>query len=298
MPSYNSFSINKLKGMKSNLNTFKFNHLDKEDKRKLFLISSVLLFLVLSTIFWLVVPSLTTPQRAQGKSISSSSFIINENINNNEKSEEKEYSYIDLNNFTGFTINQINSSQSATSSSIITAVDQTSKSNANTVAIHKIKTRQILSLKIPIKVESDKENLFLEFQVNKELQIVGSTMQFTQGDKIQNIPVTSINNQAGIASIIPNQLENGLGSLKKDTPAELSLDIYIPDKTSEGIYVADLIETQIDLASGKGINSSLYKANLIVSSENTSAISQATQNVQNVQSVVTSIASSTDLEDQ
>ena len=294
MPSYNSFSINKLKGMKSNFNTFKFDHLGQDDKRKLFLISSVLLFLLLSTIFWLVVPNSSSPQQAQGQSISSLSSI-NDNKNNSEKLKEKEYNYIDLNNFTGFTINQINNNQSVSSSSMITAVDQVSKTNPNTVAIHKIKTRQILSLKIPIKVESDKENLFLEFQVNKELQIVGSTMQFIQGDKIQNIPVTSINNQTGIASIIPNQLENGLGSLKKDIPAELSLDIYIPDKTSEGIYVADLIETQIDLASGKGINSSLYKANLIVSSENTSAVSQATQNVQ---SVITSAASSANLEAQ
>ena len=263
MPSYNSFSVDKLKGLKSNFNSFTFSNVHKDDKRKLILISSIFLFLLLTTIFWLVFPAFSSPQRVQGQ-ILSSNLITSDKPTDETLNKTKNYDYIDLNNFTGFTINQISNTQSTINTSTLSTNSNETKINTT---IHKIKTRQILSLKIPIKTEIDKDNLYLELQVNKELQIVASTMRLIQADKIQNIPASSINTQLGTVSIIPNQLENGLGYLKKDSPAELILDIYIPEKTTEGIYNVDLISNQIELETGKLVTNNLHKANLIVSRE-------------------------------
>lgn len=282
MPSYNSFSVDKLKGLKSNFNGFAFSNVHKDDKRKLILISSIFLFLLLTTIFWLVFPAFSSPQRVQGQ-ILSSNLITNDKTTDETLNKTKNYDYIDLNNFTGFTINQISNTQSAINTSTLSTNSNNSNETKINTTIHKIKTGQILSLKIPIKTEIDKNNLYLELQVNKELQIVASTMQLIQADKIQNIPASSINTQLGTVSIIPNQLENGLGYLKKDSPAELILDIYIPEKTTEGIYNVDLISNQIELETGKLVTNNLHKASLIVSREDLAP----------AQSIQTSLVSST-----
>lgn len=282
MPSYNSFSVDKLKGLKSNFNSFTFSNVHKDDKRKLILISSIFLFLLLTTIFWLVFPAFSSPQRVQGQ-ILSSNLITSDKPTDETLNKTKNYDYIDLNNFTGFTINQISNTQSTINTSTLSTNSNNSNETKINTTIHKIKTRQILSLKIPIKTETDKDNLYLELQVNKELQIVASTMQLIQADKIQNIPASSINTQLGTVSIIPNQLENGLGYLKKDSPAELILDIYIPEKTTEGIYNVDLISNQIELETGKLVTNNLHKASLIVSREDLAP----------AQSIQTSLVSST-----